>query len=89
MRAADVKFVFANGSAFVSNNVRHVPKLTKGLILVGQLDDASYHVIFGFQIFLVFRFGRFRRALCFWPEVPSVGVCIPYMYHGCLIMLLR
>ena len=41
--------VFANGSTFVLKNVRHVPKLTKSLISMGQLDDVGYHVIFGFQ----------------------------------------
>ena len=29
MGAGDIKFAFANGSAYVLKNVRHVPKLTK------------------------------------------------------------
>lgn len=45
----DIKFSFANGSAFILKHVRHVPKLTKSLISVGQLDDAGFHTTFGFQ----------------------------------------
>lgn len=43
-----IKFSFANGSSFVLKNVRHVPKLTKSLISVGQLDESGYQTTFGF-----------------------------------------
>ena len=49
MGASDIKFAFANGSAFVLKNVRCVLKLTKCLILASQLGDVGYHVIFGFR----------------------------------------
>ena len=42
----DVRFAFANGSSYVLQNVQHIPKLTKSLISVGQLD---YHTSFNNQ----------------------------------------
>ena len=40
---SDVWFVFANGSSFGLQNVRHVPKITKSPISIVQLDDGGYH----------------------------------------------
>ena len=43
----DVQIKFQNGSSFTLKNVRYVPKLTKSLISIGQLDDTGFHCIFG------------------------------------------
>ena len=36
-----------HGTTFVLQNVRHVPKLTKSLLSIGQLDDLGYTTVFG------------------------------------------
>ena len=35
-----------NGTEFMLKNVRHVPKLTKNLMSVEQLDDMGYSIMF-------------------------------------------
>ncbi|MCO5612794.1 hypothetical protein L7F22_067064 [Adiantum nelumboides] len=47
--AGNIKLSLPNGSIFTLTNVRHVPKLTKSLISIDQLDDAGYHTTFGNQ----------------------------------------
>ena len=42
-----MKLKFQHGSTFILKNVRHVSKLTKNLISLGQLDDAGYTCVFG------------------------------------------
>ena len=38
----DMQIKFKNGSTFTPKNAMHAPMLTKILISMGQLDDASY-----------------------------------------------
>lgn len=78
----DVWFAFANGSSFIFQNVRHVLKLTKSLILVGQLDDGGYHTSFNKQHWKIQ-----KGSLVFWLEEPNLAHCIPFMYAVLLIML--
>ena len=42
-----MKLKFQHGSTFILKNVRHVPKLTKSLINLRQLDDIGYTCVFG------------------------------------------
>ena len=42
-----MKLKFQHGSTFILKNVRHVPKLTKSLINLRQLDDTDYTCVFG------------------------------------------
>ena len=42
----DIKLCMRNGTEFILKNVRHVPKLTKSLMSVGQLDDLGYNIVF-------------------------------------------
>ena len=42
----DVRLKMANGSIWKIQKVRHVPRLMRNLISVGQLDDESHSVIF-------------------------------------------
>ncbi|MCO5559799.1 hypothetical protein L7F22_013403 [Adiantum nelumboides] len=43
----DVKICMANGTQFMLKDVRHVPKLSKSLVSIGQLDDLGYSTMFG------------------------------------------
>ena len=43
----DVKVQMHNGTTFVLQDVRHVPKLTKSLLSTGQLDELGYTTVFG------------------------------------------
>ncbi|XP_073138884.1 uncharacterized protein [Henckelia pumila] len=43
----DVRLKMSNGSFWKINKVRHVSRLTRNLILVGQLDDEGHKVTFG------------------------------------------
>ena len=47
----DVMVQFFDGSQFTVPNVRHVPKLTRSLLSVGQLDNIGFKVIFAAQSF--------------------------------------
>ena len=51
----NIHTAFENGQKFVLKDVRHVPKVKKNLISVGQLDDAGYHVTFGNQAWKLLR----------------------------------
>ncbi|KZV54328.1 hypothetical protein F511_03583 [Dorcoceras hygrometricum] len=43
----DVHLKISNGSIWKINKVRHVPRLTRNLLSVGQLDDEGHNVTFG------------------------------------------
>ncbi|MCO5592326.1 hypothetical protein L7F22_046327 [Adiantum nelumboides] len=43
----DVKVCMANGTQFMLKDVRHVPKLSKSLVSMGQLDELGYTTVFG------------------------------------------
>ena len=42
----DIKLCMWNGTKFMIKNMQHVPKLKKILMLVEQLDDMGYNIIF-------------------------------------------
>ena len=45
----NISMILPNGSHFVIRNVNHVPKLTRNLISIRQLDDIGYKFSFGQQ----------------------------------------
>ncbi|MCO5587893.1 hypothetical protein L7F22_041845 [Adiantum nelumboides] len=49
----NVKLYLKNGTQFTLCNVRHVPKLTKSLISVSQLDDLGYNTTFDNDLWMV------------------------------------
>ncbi|MCO5569960.1 hypothetical protein L7F22_023674 [Adiantum nelumboides] len=63
--------VMANGVKFTIHNVRHVPALTRNLILVGRLDDLGYKVTFHQQSWRIVK-GHFILA-----HVSKVGTLYP------------
>ena len=42
----DVQISLPNGSIFLLEKVRHIPKLRRNLISIGQLDDEGHAILF-------------------------------------------
>ena len=49
----DISLCMQNGVKFMLKNVQHVPELTKNLLLMGQLDDVGYNIMFHARSWLV------------------------------------